>query len=97
MKKLSYIILAGLILIGAGCGQSKKDGLRYTYYENGSIKEEYTYKKGVKDGKFRTYSEENWLLSEGIIQNGQVSEARYEYYVDGKMKSKINLFLQPLL
>lgn len=63
--------------------QTIKDGngVMRTFYTTGNIKEFYTYKNGLKDGKFEEWSIYGYLTLEGEFKNGlKEGEWKYAYY-----------------
>ena len=73
-----------------------KQGKWYTFYPNGNIHVEGTYKDDQKDGYFKEYAENGDLLSVEKYINGKKQleaqevkklDLKNEYYPDGKIKS----------
>jgi antitoxin component YwqK of YwqJK toxin-antitoxin module len=76
-------------------GQGRKQGRWYSFYENGNLKTEVTYKDDMKNGYLKEYSESGDLLKiskfvDDVIQPEaeeiQKLEVQNEYYPNGKIK-----------
>lgn len=64
----------------------KKDGYWASFNNNGSVKNEITYKDG--SGEFREYYSDGKLKTKGMVVNGQ-NDGKWEYYFnDGKLEGQ---------
>ncbi|MBP7162846.1 MAG: hypothetical protein KBB26_04865, partial [Candidatus Omnitrophica bacterium] len=75
-KVFPLILLVGL---GLSCEKKVADGVQRTYFKNGKIRGEYTYKNGVKQGLFREFDESGDLIREGLIQGDKTQMTEYTY------------------
>jgi uncharacterized protein len=76
-------------------GSGRKQGRWFTFYEQGNLKSEVTYKDGKKNGYLKEYAENGDLLKiakyvDDVVQTEaeeiQKLEVRNEYYPDGKIR-----------
>jgi antitoxin component YwqK of YwqJK toxin-antitoxin module len=76
-------------------GNGRKQGRWYTFYDNGTLKAEVTYRDGMKNGYLKEYAENGDLLRinkfiDDEIQNEaaeiQKLDIQNEYYPNGKVK-----------
>ena len=62
-----------------------------TYYPNGKIESEISYKDSIRDGEAKFYFEEGTLKEERLYVNGRVEGLVKVYYPNGKLKELINI------
>ncbi len=77
-----------VVCILAGCGGAPSDGIHYSYHPNGSVRTEYTYQNGVKEGPFREFDERGRVVFSGSITDGAVKGKKRVYYTEGALKSE---------
>lgn len=68
--------------------EDKKNSKWKLYYENGQIKAEENYIKGVQEGRYRIWYENGQLESEGNYIKNYLEGEFITYYKNGKLKSK---------
>lgn len=83
------ILFVAMIVLGGGCSQ--RDGVRQEFSKEGQLTGEYTYVKGVREGAFREFDEDGRKIADGIIKGGKRHETRYTYYLNGKVKTQVQL------
>ena len=91
MKRLAGLFVLA-VLVGLGCGPPREDGPYVVYYEDGTRKEEGTYRDGELHGFFVQYREDGTKKYEGLYEDGKLNgelvyyESFVEYYdaVDGQ-------------
>ena len=62
-----------------------RDGPYKSYYENGQLKEERTYKDGKQDGSFKTYYDNGQLEIEGTYKDGNQNGPVKLYHENGQL------------
>jgi TonB family protein len=62
-----------------------------TYYPNGNVESEITYKDSVREGEARFYFEDGTLKEERLYINGRVEGLVKVYNPNGKLKELVNL------
>jgi len=62
-----------------------------TYYPNGKVESEITYKDTIREGEAKFYFENGTLKEERLYVNGKVAGLVKVYYTNGKLKELINL------
>ncbi len=76
-------------------GSGRRQGRWYTFYENGNLKTEVTYRDDLKNGYLKEYAENGDLMkitkyTDDLVQTEaaeiQKLEVQNEYYPDGKIK-----------
>lgn len=78
-----------LVLLGAGVANAQiTDGPQKTYYANGQVQEEVTYKNGQRNGPYKVYHENGKVKYEANFKNGQLHGWSKMYYEDGKLKDQ---------
>ena len=87
-KDYDVKIFIAILFFLCGCSDVK-DGLKKEFYKSGELKSEYTYKGGEKLGKFTEFGLDGRLLVEGNIQKGIVRKTEYDYFIDGKIKGRV--------
>ena len=60
-----------------------------TYYENGQLKGEGSFKNGKPEGLFKTYYDNGQLEGEGSFKNGKPEGLHKMYYDNGHLESEI--------
>ncbi|WP_418263384.1 toxin-antitoxin system YwqK family antitoxin [Flavobacterium faecale] len=68
----------------------KLDGLRSVYYSNGKLAEETNYVNGIKEGKYKKYSENGITLEEAIYKANEFHGPAIYKEADGQMVSQGN-------
>ena len=63
-----------------------RTGVAKTYYPNGVIQSEETYKNGTLEGEQRTYYENGRLENEYVLKNGKVQGIARYYYENGSLQ-----------
>jgi antitoxin component YwqK of YwqJK toxin-antitoxin module len=66
----------------------KRQGIRYTYYPSGAIKEEAPYRSNLLTGQVKTYYENGAIESTTEYRNNRRHGAYRSYYADGKIKEE---------
>ncbi len=70
---------------------SAQDNPVKTYYPNGKIESEITYKDTIREGEAKFYYEDGTLKEERLYVNGRVAGLVKVYYPNGKLKELINI------
>lgn len=86
-KKAFWIggLTAGILGLMVGTGPlAYGEDIEREYYKNGQVKAEWSYKKGVVDGPYKSYYENGRLKSEVIFRNGKIDSEVKEYDEEGK-------------
>ena len=65
----------------------KKEGKWTTFYANGNIRSEGTYKSGVKQGKWVQYHKNGKKKNEGVLVNGHYVGRYVSYYPNVKKRA----------
>jgi len=65
-------------------------GLKKSYYDNGKLKSELTYKEGVLDGSSKIYFPNGQLAEEGFFKNGKVEGLVKKYSDTGVLIGETN-------
>jgi TonB family protein len=86
MKKYLLFILIYCVTLFAQATQVKK-----TFYPNGKVESEVTYKDSVREGEAKFYYENGTLKEERLYVNGRVAGLVKVYYPNGKLKELINI------
>ena len=71
------------------CEKGRQDGLHTAWYENGKKMVERTWKEGVREGPFKTWTAAGGLESRGYNKNNVRSGLFEEFYSGGKKKSEV--------
>ncbi len=70
--------------------KDKIEGIDRTYYTNGFVQSELTYKKGVLQGEFMYYFEENGKIKQrGSYEDGKIEGQLFTFFADSVLKEKI--------
>lgn len=70
------------------CKNGKQDGLHTAWYPNGQKMVERTWRNGLRDGPYKTWTEAGNLESRGYHLNNLVHGQVEEFYPNGLVKSK---------
>ena len=62
-----------------------------TYYSNGKVESEISYKDTIREGEAKFYYEDGTLKEERLYVNGRVAGLVKIYYPNGKLKELINI------
>lgn len=65
--------------MGGGLKNNERDGLWQSFYENGQVWSETTYKDGVEEGFSRTFYENGQIRYEGNYKSGKM-DGKWNYY-----------------
>ena len=71
------------------CQNGRQDGLHTSWFENGKKMVERTWRDGLRDGPFKTWSHAGTLESRGYNKENQRSGLFEEFYANGKKKSEV--------
>ena len=71
------------------CEKGRQDGLHTAWYENGKKMVERTWKDGVREGPFKTWTAAGVLESRGYNKENQRSGLFEEFYASGQKKSEV--------
>ena len=71
------------------CKKGRQDGLHTAWYENGKKMVERTWKDGVREGPFKTWTVAGILESRGYNKNNLRTGLFEEFYSVGKKKSEV--------
>lgn len=74
-----------LIFLFFSCDSSK---IEKTFYEDGSIMEEFTVHNGIKNGPFKDYYQNGQIATEGNFHNNRMDGKWNSYYENGNMLSR---------
>ena len=58
--------------------------IRYSYYENGQIREEGNYKDGKEHGKYTSWYENGQIMVESNLKDGKIDGKRTVWYENGQ-------------
>lgn len=88
MRKIFLLLFIISIYTSFAFGQSNRDGLNKTYYQNGRLKSSETFKDGKKMGICKYYYDNGQLQYEENYNNeGQAEGVFNSYYKNGQLES----------
>ena len=82
---VGFLLMIGVVLSFAGCATTKP---HVEYYENGQIKQEGSYKNGIRDGKWIYYREDGQMGWEKIWKKGKKDGQWIQYDEEGSIVEK---------
>jgi uncharacterized protein len=89
-----FIALSGIlsvsILLHSCFHHVRKSGKERTYYSNGKIESEISYKNGKKHGPFKVWNSNGELNSEAYFENDSLVGRATHYYDNGKKNYESN-------
>ena len=85
MKKYFLFVLIYTVASFAQDNQVK------TYYPNGKVESEITFKDTIREGEAKFYYEDGTIKEERLYVNGKVAGLVKVYYPNGKLKELINI------
>ena len=71
-------------------GDQLRDGTYKTYYRNGNVKKQFTFKDGKYSGNCKTFYESGKLSEDYNYDNGKLEGSYTAYYESGQVKEKYN-------
>ena len=79
---VGFLLMMGVVLSAVGCATTKP---HVDYYENGQIKQEGSYRNGIRDGKWIYYRENGQIGWQKAWKKGKKDGKWVEYDQEGSI------------